>query len=73
MPWGTDGNGTYFYWLADGDPDRWTVTVIGFDGEPIVSTELSFEAFLVELLSGRLPDLAFVPVRSDPHVYQWRS
>ena len=69
FPWGTDGNGTYFYWQVNGAPDRWTVVVIGFEGGPIVRTQLSFQRFLVDLLSGHLVQLAFVPLEVGDHEF----
>jgi hypothetical protein len=27
LPWGTDDNGNYYYWLTRGEPDHWPVVV----------------------------------------------
>ena len=27
LPWGTDDNGNYYYWLTEGQPDKWVVVV----------------------------------------------
>jgi hypothetical protein len=67
LPWGADGNGTYFYWLVEGEAENWTVVVIGFDGGPIVKSGVGMTAFLAQLLAGAEDRLPFVRLSKDEH------
>ena len=64
FPWGRTINGEDLFWKTTGDPDRWTVVVIGRSCgvEPF---EFSMSQFLAGVLRGSLRP-AFLPANAWP-------
>lgn len=53
LGWGADGLGNEYYWLTDGEPDKWPVVVVP-DDEPPHIYELGIASFLSALIERRL-------------------
>lgn len=59
LPLGRSDNGDELYWLTEGEPDRWQVTVLAARAARQETHPLTVTEFLAELLSGRLRTRAF--------------
>jgi SMI1-KNR4 cell-wall len=56
LPVGGDSNGGYMWWLTAGEPDAWPLVRLPHGLRPVEQHELPLVEFLVQWLSGKLPE-----------------
>jgi hypothetical protein len=73
LPCGVTDNGDLLHWKTGGDPDRWTIAVVGARLGPVEEFKCGFAEFLVRALTGKIRPQAFrgnvpdtEPPRFDP-------
>jgi hypothetical protein len=72
LPLGRSDNGDELYWVTQGDPDGWQVTVLAARASRQETFEQGVTAFLAELLAGRLSTRVFPRSFLDrrPHTFE---
>ncbi len=58
LPWGSDDNGNYYFWLTKGPPDTWLVLSDEVRGEGFREYNCTMTEFLAGVLLGEIKALA---------------
>jgi hypothetical protein len=54
LPWGSDGNGNYFFWKTTGKPNEWPITILDMAAVEFVPYARTLVDFLTSLFKGKL-------------------
>lgn len=57
LPWGSDENGNYYFWLTQGPPSKWVVVQDEVRGYGIENHAVSLTEFLIAILRGEIKPL----------------